>query len=326
LNNHQQTKVFPKLQKAVRKKTQPFFLFKNMETELFDFATITGRTGNQHEDHQRTHDWFMARLGRITASNFDKIAFFENRKYGANKAEILAWAAANCENELYAAMAAKGVETPEKLTINEIKTVCDSVPVPLSLTKGTETYLCSLLAQCAIQDVEWYLLQKEIETQHTNKPCRYGIETEPLAFAEYKNWLAANHQLEAEPAGFQISNWSNLVGGSPDGVARLHGKIHRILEIKCPYNGGNHIENLKRGTIAEQYYYQLIGNMLVTGAEYGDFVTYDPRCTTHLQFAVFTINRQQVQEEIDALLHNLKDFEKIYLAEAKKMDLKIPSL
>lgn len=299
-----------------------------METSMFDFSEFgdSSQTQEQKEKHQQTRDWFLQRLGRITASNFDKISFFENRRYGASKADILAWATANCETELWAAVNKKGVEMPEKLTVAEIKAVCDATPVPLSLTRGSETYLDSLLAQCAIQDIEWYLLQKEIDNQHTNKPCRYGIDTEPLAFAEYKNWLAANHQLEAEQAGFQISSWSKLVGGSPDGIAKLEGKIHRILEIKCPYNGGNHIENLRRGTIAEQYYYQLLGNMLVTGAEYGDFVTYDPRCKTHLQFAVFTISRQQVQEELDALLHNLVEFEKIYIAEAEKMNLKIPSL
>jgi hypothetical protein len=66
--------------------------------------------------------------------------------------------------------------------------------------------------------------------------------------------------------------------GTPDGETATH-----ILEVKCPYNGGNHIKNtlirdsadLKQ--IRTEYYWQVQSNMWLSGKDKAYFISFDPR-------------------------------------------------
>ncbi len=73
--------------------------------------------------------------------------------------------------------------------------------------------------------------------------------------------------------------WGNYFGGSPDGLVGDDG----LIEIKCPYNSSIHARNLLLATpedlrkLHPEYYAQIQGNLLATGRQWADFVSYDPR-------------------------------------------------
>lgn len=84
--------------------------------------------------------------------------------------------------------------------------------------------------------------------------------------------------------GFEVPvdlNYIEMCGGSPDGLIYKKG----IIEVKCPYNGENHMVNLRLKDEAEfakkypKYYAQIQTNLWVTGTEFCDFISFDPRPT-----------------------------------------------
>jgi len=78
------------------------------------------------------------------------------------------------------------------------------------------------------------------------------------------------------PVFFPINGMS--AGGSPDGLI----ENERVIEIKCPYNTSNHIENCmmtldKFKKERKEYYAQVHLNMVATNVLKADFCSYDPR-------------------------------------------------
>ena len=73
-------------------------------------------------------------------------------------------------------------------------------------------------------------------------------------------------------------DYTERSGGSPDGKA-----ADWLLEVKCPYNSGVHLNYLKINNLeefkekCEGYYWQMVMNMLCLGVEKGYFISYDPR-------------------------------------------------
>ena len=97
----------------------------------------------------------------------------------------------------------------------------------------------------------------------------------------------------ANPKFYEYSNFS---GGSPDGVA----ENGAIIEIKCPYNSGEHIEHYLLSdaedlkAYAPEYYWQITANMLFTGLTKAYFISYDPRfADDHLQLKVLEFDANE---------------------------------
>lgn len=99
--------------------------------------------------------------------------------------------------------------------------------------------------------------------------------------------------------------YNRFFGGSPDGLV----DTNDILEIKCPYNAKNHVLNLACNseedlkTLNPEYYIQIQGNMLATGAKNGFFVSYDPRFTGDFQIKIILVKRNE--EMIAEILERL---------------------
>lgn len=128
--------------------------------------------------------------------------------------------------------------------------------------------------------LETILNPKEFSTAATS----YGKKNEKRAIQKYIN-KTGNHVHEC---GFVI-NWKfPFIGASPDSKVCEDGATG-IVEVKCPYSARditvreacgnpafylafeNDNYNLKPG---HNYYYQVQGQLLVTGVEYCDFVVY----------------------------------------------------
>jgi len=87
----------------------------------------------------------------------------------------------------------------------------------------------------------------------------------------------------------------HYVGSSPDGFIGEDG----IIEVKCPYVSANHIKTALTQELSDEYYFQVQGNLMVTGKHWCEFISYDPRCKG-LELEHFTIERD---EEVIEVIH-----------------------
>lgn len=123
----------------------------------------------------------------------------------------------------------------------------------------------------------------------------------------------------ANPSFFEFNKYS---GGSPDGITSTH-----IIEVKCPYNSGVHIDNLL-GSRSEnpalwfkgnrlEYFYQSQFNMMCCKKRRGYFVSYDPRMvdeTNRLAIIELTLDEEtenEISERIDSGANIIRESIKI---------------
>lgn len=130
----------------------------------------------------------------------------------------------------------------------------------------------------------------------TTSAMQWGIDTEPLARLQYE--LATGNQ--TEECGF-FAHPTLMAGASPDGLIGEDG----VLEIKCP-NSATHVEALKKNDVPYLYYWQIQGQMWITGRKYCDFVSFDPRMPENAQLFIKRIERDD--ERISDLEATVKEF------------------
>lgn len=124
------------------------------------------------------------------------------------------------------------------------------------------------------------LTQQPIQ-RFQNAAMTWGTEQEPAARAAYERVTGTS----VEETGF-IAHDILLAGCSPDGLVDWDG----LVEIKCPWNTAVHIETLLNGMPAD-HIPQVQGQMWITGRQWCDFVSFDPRMPAELQLHVQRINR-----------------------------------
>ena len=117
----------------------------------------------------------------------------------------------------------------------------------------------------------------------TTAAMLWGTEQEAAARAAYEQ----NTGTEVEETGF-VAHDTLYAGCSPDGLVDWDG----LIEIKCPYNSAVHIETLLGGMPTE-HMPQVQGQMWITGRQWCDFVSYDPRMPEPLQLYVQRIHRDE---------------------------------
>lgn len=104
---------------------------------------------------------------------------------------------------------------------------------------------------------------------YSNAAMQRGIELEPEARKAYED-----HELISVDLADYVPHpvyW--FCGCSPDGYVGADG----LVEIKCPSAEAKHYEALRFGSHAEEYKWQLQGQLWVTGRSWVDAVSYDPR-------------------------------------------------
>lgn len=105
-----------------------------------------------------------------------------------------------------------------------------------------------------------------------------------------------------------------FVGGSPDGLIGDDGGA----EYKCPFNSAIHLQTWMNG-MPEDHAGQVQGLMWITGRQWWDFCSFDPRMPEHLQLYVQRIERDDAYiakleaevvvflSEVDQIIETLKD-------------------
>lgn len=158
---------------------------------------------------QGSDEWFEARLGKITASNFHKV---------------------------------------------------------LNKKTGRGLYMLKLAAE---------RLTGCREESYKNDIMEYGNETEQEARQYYET---ANDR-KVEQVGFVMRD--DDVGCSPDGLVGDDG----MIEIKCPLSS-THIATILSGKMPTTHIPQVQGALWVTGREWCDFISYDPKVLSRPMYCV----------------------------------------
>lgn len=118
----------------------------------------------------------------------------------------------------------------------------------------------------------------------TNAAMEWGIATEPQARIAYE----AQADVFVEQVPFVLHPTIEWFGCSPDGLIGDKG----LLEIKCP-NSKTHIKYLNAGKPPAKYVPQMQCQMAVTGRQWCDFVSFDPRLPGDLQLFVVRLDRDE---------------------------------
>jgi putative phage-type endonuclease len=118
----------------------------------------------------------------------------------------------------------------------------------------------------------------------TNAAMQHGTETEPFARSAYelKNGIMVS-EIDYVP-----HKTIKRAGASPDGIVG-----DGLLEIKCP-NSTTHFNYFLAGEVPEKYKPQMAWQMACTGAKWCDFVSFDPRVPTDLQYFEIRYGRDDV--------------------------------
>ena len=137
-----------------------------------------------------------------------------------------------------------------------------------------------------------YLWQQVIE-RLTGQPApvartmamQWGTDQEPAALQAYNE----AHLVSIEAVGF-VQHPTLAVGCSPDGLVTEDMAATGLVEIKCPFNSANHLETWLSG-MPEEHTAQVQGQMWLTGREWCDFVSFDPRMPYDLKLYVQRVQR-----------------------------------
>ena len=220
-------------------------------------------------DLQRTREWYLARKGKITAS--ECYVLLNN-----SKGEV---PLTKEEQEQFRA------EHP-RAKLPETK----KVDVPFST--GTYTYLDDKVAEMYMPENSFI---EYMDDKPTNKAMQWGTFWEEGARNRYME--ATGYEVLDSPF-VPLKGHDNFAGGSPDGIVR---GFNGIIEIKSPFNPAVHLkhflfekpEDLKEENL--QYYVQCQYNMLCVGKQFDtdiewcDFISYDPRTSKSKQLKVLRI-------------------------------------
>ena len=129
----------------------------------------------------------------------------------------------------------------------------------LFASKTTQAY------ENAIYRVAFERVTGEQAPTYSNVYMERGHELEPVAREAYE---LSEFKLVDQVGFCELNEW---VGCSPDGFVGTDG----LIEIKCPaYN--TFIRYINAGTLPSTYFYQIHGQMYVTGRQWVDFVAFHP--------------------------------------------------
>lgn len=151
-------------------------------------------------------------------------------------------------------------------------------------------------------------LTGEPAQHYVNAAMQWGIDQEPYAREAYINRTGR----QVDEVGF-VRHPELMVGVSPDGIVELEG----LIEIKCP-STSTHIDTVINGMDPE-HLAQIQGQLWVTGYDWCDFVSFDPRLPKGIDLYVQRIHRDQTYitnletevrrflGEVDAMVATLKE-------------------
>lgn len=128
-----------------------------------------------------------------------------------------------------------------------------------------------------------------------NGAMQRGVELEQEALDAYSFELG----VAVESVAYIKHPAIARAGCSPDGLIGEDG----MVEVKCPAAMGKHLDALQKGQHAKEYRWQLQHQLFVSGREWVDATSYDPRFPQGLQLAIKRVfkdaeDHAAIEEEI----------------------------
>jgi putative phage-type endonuclease len=117
----------------------------------------------------------------------------------------------------------------------------------------------------------------------SNEAMEWGVAHEDEARIAYEMATGLN----VKESGF-LAHDALMAGCSLDGHV---GDYEGIVEIKCPFKTARHITTL-RGGVPSEYLPQINHNLWMSGADWCDYVSYDPRLPERLRLSIHRVDRE----------------------------------
>jgi len=141
-----------------------------------------------------------------------------------------------------------------------------------------------------------------IQESYSNAAMEWGTQTEPQARVAYE--VRTNNFVDQ--LAFVDHPSIDWFGCSPDGLVSDRG----LVEIKCP-NSTTHWEYFKFNRPPQKYVIQMQAQMAVTGKDWCDFVSFDPRMPERSQLLIVRVDRD------DAFISEMEEQIKQFLSEVE---------
>ena len=127
---------------------------------------------------------------------------------------------------------------------------------------------------------------------YSNAAMEWGIEQEQFAVMAYE----AKVDVLTDRTGFWLHPEIKWLGVSPDRLVGDNG----LVEVKCP-NTTTHLDYIFAGKIPAEYMKQIQCQLWVTGREWCDFISFDPRLPQRNQLFIIRANRdEELIKEMEA--------------------------
>jgi len=141
-----------------------------------------------------------------------------------------------------------------------------------------------------------------IQESYSNAAMEWGTQTEPQARVAYE--VTTNNFVDQ--LAFVDHPSIDWFGCSPDGLVSDRG----LVEIKCP-NSTTHWEYFKFNRPPQKYIIQMQAQMAVTGRDWCDFISFDPRMPERSQLLIVRVDRDQafifeMEEQIKQFLSEVE--------------------
>jgi hypothetical protein len=149
---------------------------------------------------------------------------------------------------------------------------------------------------------------RSMESQFRSQAMLDGIEREPDALAAYE----ALSGCFVERVGY-VSLDDLMAGASPDGVVN---GFEGIVEAKSP-TAPIHLDYLRTGVIPTDYARQVLHQLYVTGAQWCDWLSYQPDFPEPLRVKLVRVTRDEAQ---------IADYEKKLIAFLGEVDREVESI
>jgi predicted phage-related endonuclease len=122
------------------------------------------------------------------------------------------------------------------------------------------------------------------QDSYSNSYMEWGIENEQFACIAYE----AAKEVFLEKTGFWLHPTTKWVGVSPDRLVGDDG----LVEVKCPATT-THLNYIFDGKVPAEYVKQIQAQLWVTGREWCDFISFDPRLPRRNQLFVVRCGRDE---------------------------------
>ena len=150
--------------------------------------------------------------------------------------------------------------------------------------------------QAYITEIALARITGEGTEMFTSADMQEGIDRERTAALAYQFHTGNDTE--------QTGLWHNeIYGASPDDlIVGQNGGV----EYKNP-RATTHYQTLRTKEIPEHYYWQILQNLLVTGRDFWDYVSFHPLFPPDAQLFIKRIERNSVIEDLDQLEHELAE-------------------